>query len=82
MSAPLIRLDPGYDYRRSLSPETGVGYSHATGEFYSKAAAIKGSRARIAFLVRAPKWEVKRFEKLPEDLAGVTHVASAARDSA
>ena len=35
----------------------------ATGEFYVKAIAVKGARARIEFLVRGLKWAVKRFEE-------------------
>src|SRR5436853_2971069 len=34
----------------------GSDYSHATGEFYDKAAAIKDKRERIEFLVRGLKW--------------------------
>jgi nitronate monooxygenase len=49
-----------------LLEKAGVPYSHATGEFYDKAIAIKGPRDRIAFLVRGLKWAVKRFdESLP-----------------
>ena len=42
---------------------SGSAYSHATGEFYDKAIAVKGARARIEFLVRGLKWAVKRFEE-------------------
>ncbi len=41
----------------------GKDYSHATGEFYGKAVAVKGGRERIAFLVRGLKWAVKEFDK-------------------
>ena len=45
-----------------LLERSGTPYSHATGEFYDKAVAVKGPRARIEFLVRGLKWAVKRFE--------------------
>jgi nitronate monooxygenase len=41
----------------------GRDYSHATGEFYDKAVAVQGPRARLAYLVRGLKWAVKRFEE-------------------
>ena len=44
-----------------------VPHSHATGEFYDKAVAVKGPRAQLEFLVRGLKWAVREFEKaLPE----------------
>jgi nitronate monooxygenase len=46
-----------------LLKKAGVDYSHATGEFYAKAVAVKGPRQRIAFLVRGLKWAVKKFEQ-------------------
>ena len=46
-----------------LIEKSGAAYSHATGEFYDKAVAIKAPRARIEFLVRGLKWAVKRFEE-------------------
>jgi nitronate monooxygenase len=46
-----------------LLEKQGVAYSHATGEFYDKAVAIKGPRARIEFLIRGLKWAVKKFEE-------------------
>lgn len=46
-----------------LIEKTGAPYSHATGEFYDKAVAVKGGPERIAFLVRGLKWAVKRFEE-------------------
>lgn len=46
-----------------LIEKTGTPYSHATGEFYDKAIAVKGSRERIAYLVRGLRWAVKRFEE-------------------
>ena len=45
-----------------LLKKAGVDYSHATGEFYAKAVAVKGPRERIAFLVKGLQWAVKRFE--------------------
>ena len=50
-----------------LIEKSGAAYSHATGEFYDKAVAVKGRRERIEFLVRGLKWAVKRFEsELPK----------------
>ena len=46
-----------------LLKKAGADYSHATGEFYGKAVAIKGAKERIAFLVKGLKWAVKRFEE-------------------
>ena len=46
-----------------LIEKTGTPYSHATGEFYDKAVAVKGRRERIEFLIRGLKWAVKRFEE-------------------
>ena len=46
-----------------LIEKTGAPYSHATGEFYDKAVAVKGRRERIEFLVRGLQWAVKRFEQ-------------------
>jgi nitronate monooxygenase len=40
----------------------GVPYSHATGEFYDKAVAVKAPKARIEFLVRGLRWAVRRYE--------------------
>jgi nitronate monooxygenase len=45
-----------------LIEKSGTPYSHATGEFYDKAVAVKNPRAQIAFLVRGLKWAVKKFE--------------------
>ena len=47
----------------------GRDYSHATGEFYDKAVAVQGARARIEYLVRGLKWAVKRFEDAAPALA-------------
>jgi nitronate monooxygenase len=46
-----------------LLEKEGAPYSHATGEFYDKAVAVKGRRERIEFLIRGLKWAVKRFEE-------------------
>ena len=46
-----------------LLKKAGVDYSHATGEFYGKAIAVKGAKERIAFLVKGLRWAVKRFEE-------------------
>ena len=45
-----------------LLKNAGVDYSHATGEFYAKAVAVKGGKERIAFLVTGLRWAVKRFD--------------------
>jgi len=45
-----------------LIEKSGTPYSHATGEFYDKAVAVKGQRERIVFLVRGLKWAVEKFE--------------------
>jgi len=49
------------DRRAAQAP--GRDYSHATGEFYGKAVAIKGGRERIGFLVRGLKWAIREFEQ-------------------
>ena len=50
-----------------LLEKEGAPYSHATGEFYDKAVAVKGPRARLEFLIRGLKWAVKQFEQaLPQ----------------
>jgi nitronate monooxygenase len=46
-----------------LLEKAGVPYSHATGEFYGKAVAVKGPKERITYLVKGLKWAVKRFEE-------------------
>ncbi|MDW8467698.1 MAG: DUF6306 domain-containing protein [Burkholderiales bacterium] len=46
-----------------LLDREGVAHSHATGEFYAKAVAVRGRRARIEFLIRGLGWAVKRFEE-------------------
>ena len=51
-----------------LLEKSGTPYSHATGEFYDKAVAVQGPRARLAYLVRGLKWAVKRFEEAAQTL--------------
>ena len=46
-----------------LLDAAGVAHSHATGEFYGKAVAVRGRRERIEFLVRGLRWAVKRFDE-------------------
>ena len=41
----------------------GKDYSHATGEFYAKAVAIKAPGERIAFLVKGLRWAIREFEQ-------------------
>ncbi|MGH8706167.1 MAG: DUF6306 domain-containing protein [Burkholderiales bacterium] len=41
---------------------SGSDYSHATGDFYAKAVAVRGRRARIEFLVRGLAWAVRSFD--------------------
>ncbi|OGA61617.1 MAG: hypothetical protein A3G81_07215 [Betaproteobacteria bacterium RIFCSPLOWO2_12_FULL_65_14] len=65
-----------------LLEKRGAPYSHATGEFYEKAVAVRGARARLAFLVRGLKWAVKRFEEaLPALEADAQEVFTKMRDS-
>ena len=42
----------------------GKDYSHATGEFYGKAVAVKGARERMAFLVKGLRWAIREFEEV------------------
>jgi len=46
-----------------LLEKSGTPYSHATGEFYDKAVAVKGPKERLEFLVRGLKWALKSFEE-------------------
>jgi nitronate monooxygenase len=65
-----------------LLEKRGVAYSHATGEFYAKAVAVKGARARIEFLVRGLRWAVQRFEQALSGLdADAQDVFTRMRDS-
>ncbi|HYL87402.1 MAG TPA: DUF6306 domain-containing protein [Burkholderiales bacterium] len=41
----------------------GKDYSHATGEFYAKAIAVKGARERVAFLTKGLRWAIREFEQ-------------------
>jgi nitronate monooxygenase len=41
----------------------GRDYSHATGEFYDKAVAVKGAKERIGFLIRGLKWAIREFDQ-------------------
>jgi nitronate monooxygenase len=40
----------------------GRDYSHATGEFYDKAVAIKGPKERIGFLIKGLRWAMREFD--------------------
>ena len=40
----------------------GRDYSHATGEFYGKAVAVKGAPQRIEFLVKGLLWAIREFD--------------------
>ena len=65
-----------------LIEKSGAAYSHATGEFYDKAVAVKGRRERIEFLVRGLKWAVKRFEEgFPRMSQGEQDLFTRMRDS-
>ena len=52
----------------------GADYSHATGDFLSKLAAVNGTRARVEFLAKGLRWAVARFDEampcLDEDARG------------
>lgn len=41
----------------------GRDYSHATGEFYAKAVAVKGASERIKLLVRGLRWAIREFDQ-------------------
>ncbi|HEX4929050.1 MAG TPA: DUF6306 domain-containing protein [Burkholderiales bacterium] len=41
----------------------GRDYSHATGEFYAKAVAVRGARERIKFLARGLRWAIREFDQ-------------------
>jgi len=65
-----------------LLKKAGVDYSHATGEFYGKAVAVKGPKERIAFLVTGLRWAVKRFEnELPRLEQNAQDLFTRMRDS-
>jgi nitronate monooxygenase len=42
---------------------SGKPYSHATGEFYDKAVAVSGRRARVEFLIRGLRWAVRELDQ-------------------
>lgn len=42
---------------------SGTAYSHATGEFYDKALAVREPRERIAFLIKGLHWALREFEQ-------------------
>lgn len=44
-----------------LLDRDGVPHSHATGEFFAKAIAVAGRRARIEYLMRGLGWAVREF---------------------
>ena len=46
-----------------LLEKSGTPYSHATGEFYDKAVAVQGPRARLEFLIKGLRWAVRKFEE-------------------
>ena len=65
-----------------LLEKSGAAYSHATGEVYDKALAVRGKRERIEFLVRGLRWAVKRFEEaLPTLTPEARDVFTKMRDS-
>jgi hypothetical protein len=65
-----------------LLEKQGAAYSHATGEFYGNAVAVKGKHERVEFLVRGLKWAVKQFEQaLPGLPANAREVFIKMRDS-
>ena len=65
-----------------LLKRAGQDYSHATGEFYDKAVAVKGKRERIEFLIRGLHWAVQRFEEsLPKLSPEARDVLTRMRDS-
>jgi len=65
-----------------LLETSGTPYSHATGEFYDKAVAVKGRRSRIEFLIRGLEWAVTRFdEALPALTPEARDVFTKMRDS-
>jgi nitronate monooxygenase len=51
-----------------LLERAGVLHSHATGEFYGKAVATKGPKARIELLVKGLKWAVRQFDSSMKNL--------------
>jgi nitronate monooxygenase len=45
-----------------LLEKSGTAYSHATGEFYDKAVAVKGAKDRIGFLIKGLRWAMREFD--------------------
>ena len=65
-----------------LIENAGGAHSHATGEFYDKAVAVKGPRARLEFLIRGLQWAVKQFEaELPRLDSAAQDVFTKMRDT-
>jgi len=65
-----------------LLKRAGQDYSHATGEFYDKAVAVKGNRQRVEFLIQGLRWVVQRFEEsLPRLRPAAREVLTQMRDS-
>ena len=65
-----------------LLKRAGQDYSHATGEFYDKAVAVKGNRQRVEFLIQGLRWAVQRFEEsLPKLSPEARDVLTRMRDS-
>ena len=65
-----------------LLEKSGTPYSHATGEFYDKAVAVQGPRARLEFLIKGLRWAVRKFEEaLPGLPPEAQAVFSKMRDS-
>ncbi len=65
-----------------LLKRAGEDYSHATGEFYDKAVAVKGNRQRVEFLIRGLRWAVQRFgESLARLSPAAREVLTRMRDS-
>ena len=65
-----------------LLKRAGQDYSHATGEFYDKAVAVKGNRQRVEFLIQGLRWAVQRFEEsLPRLRPAARDALTQMRDS-
>jgi len=66
-----------------LLEKSGTAYSHATGEFFDKAAAVKAPAAQIEFLLKGLRWAVRRFEEslLKTGDPGALDVMQRIRDS-
>ena len=65
-----------------LLKRAGQDYSHATGEFYDKAVAVKGNSQRVEFLIQGLRWAVQRFEEsLPGLRPAARDVLTRMRDS-